>query len=57
MELGYVILWFGIAAAAGLAANARGRDGLGWFMLGVFFSIFALIVVFILPSKKKDSNT
>ncbi|WP_063000866.1 hypothetical protein [Nocardia mikamii] len=36
---------------AGIAA-AKGRNPLGWGLLGLFFSILTLIVVIIIPSKK-----
>jgi len=54
MELG--LLWFGIAIVTGIAASARGRSGFGWFLLGLLFSLLALIVVLVLPSKKTDPN-
>ena len=52
MEIGLVLFWLAIATATGMAANARGRNGLGWFMLGFFFSFFPLIILLILPPKK-----
>jgi hypothetical protein len=33
-------------------AKRKGRHALGWLILGFFFSIFALIVVLVLPSKR-----
>jgi hypothetical protein len=33
-------------------ASTKGRSPLGWGILGLFFSIFTLIVVAIIPSKK-----
>jgi hypothetical protein len=33
-------------------AATKGRSALGWGILGLFFSIFTLIVVAIIPSKK-----
>jgi hypothetical protein len=30
----------------------KGRNPLGWGILGLFFSIFTLIVVIVIPSKK-----
>ncbi|MGA8328261.1 MAG: deoxyribodipyrimidine photolyase [Mycobacterium sp.] len=33
-------------------ASTKGRSALGWGILGLFFSIFTLIVVAIIPSKK-----
>lgn len=50
MEL--FLFWFGCAVAAGIVGAAKGRSGFGWFLLGVLFSLFALIVVACLPSKR-----
>jgi hypothetical protein len=36
----------------GLIALMKGRNPLGWGILGLFFSILTLIVVIVIPSKK-----
>jgi len=33
-------------------ASTKGRNPLGWGILGLFFSILTLIVVIVIPSKK-----
>ena len=38
-----------------IVASSKGRSGFGWFLLSIFFGIFALILVALLPSLKKDS--
>jgi Na+/melibiose symporter-like transporter len=40
------------AIVCGVIAAMKGRNPLGWGVLGLFFSILTLIVVIILPSKK-----
>jgi len=40
------------AIVCGLVAVMKGRNPLGWGILGLFFSIFTLIVIFVIPSKK-----
>jgi hypothetical protein len=40
------------AIVCGVIAATKGRNPLGWGVLGLFFSILTLIVVIILPSKK-----
>lgn len=47
MEL--VLIWclFGIVAA--VIANTKGRSGCGWFLLGMLFGPFALVIA-LLPS-------
>jgi len=50
------LLWLGIAIITGIAAASRGRSGFGWFILGCFFSILALLAVLVMPSRKRDPN-
>ncbi|MCV7163003.1 deoxyribodipyrimidine photolyase [Mycobacterium stomatepiae] len=40
------------AIVCGLIAAMKGRNPLGWGLLGLFFSILTLIVVIVIPSKK-----
>jgi Na+/melibiose symporter-like transporter len=40
------------AVLCGVIAAMKGRNPLGWGVLGLFFSILTLIVVIVLPSKK-----
>ena len=40
------------AVICGLIAATKGRNPLGWGLLGFFFSIITLIVVIVIPSKK-----
>jgi hypothetical protein len=44
----------GVIAAiiSGVIAATKGRNPIGWGILGFFFSIFTLIVVIVIPSKK-----
>jgi hypothetical protein len=38
-------------------ARQRGRSPLNWFIAGLFFGIFALIVLFILPARKRNETS
>ena len=40
------------AIVCGIIAGTKGRNPLGWGILGLFFSILTLIVVIVIPSKK-----
>lgn len=44
----------GVIAAiiCAVIAGTKGRNPLGWGLLGLFFSILTLIVVIVIPSKK-----
>jgi hypothetical protein len=46
------IAWVLLAIFTGVAGNARGRDGFGWFLLGAVCPLF-LILVLILPAKNR----
>ena len=47
----FVFLWFAFGITAGVIAEKRGRSGIGWFLLGCIFGVFALIVVIAIPSR------
>lgn len=47
-----VVFWFIIAVVTGIVASSRGRSGFGWFLLGGLFSVIALVLVALLPSRK-----
>lgn len=40
------------AVICAIVASMKGRSALFWGILGLFFSIFTLIVVIVIPSKK-----
>lgn len=40
------------AVICAVIAGTKGRNPLGWGLLGLFFSILTLIVVIVIPSKK-----
>jgi Na+/melibiose symporter-like transporter len=40
------------AVICGIIAAMKGRNPLGWGILGLFFSILTLIIVIVIPSKK-----
>jgi hypothetical protein len=51
----FVFLTIGGVIAAiisAVIAGTKGRNPIGWGILGFFFSIFTLIVVIVIPSKK-----
>jgi 4-hydroxybenzoate polyprenyltransferase len=52
MEIAFVWLLFAVVTA--IVASSRGRSGFGWFILGLLFSFFALILVALLPSIKPE---
>jgi hypothetical protein len=40
------------AIVCGVIAATKGRNPLGWGVLGFFFSILTLVVIIVIPSKK-----
>lgn len=51
------LVWFVCAGTCGIIAEDRGRNGIGWFLLGMLFSFFALVAVCALSCKEKPSKT
>jgi hypothetical protein len=49
--LGFV-LWVVILVWIYNIAKRKGRHAVGWLILGFFFSLLALIIVLLLPSKR-----
>lgn len=50
MELAF--FWIGFAVVVGVAANARGRNGVGWFFLAVIISpLLALLLVLVMQKR------
>lgn len=54
MFLSFVFLLF-LAGLTGFFAKKRGRDPVGWFLLSLLIGIFALLILFILPTRAKES--
>jgi len=49
-----ILLAFGLGCAG--LANSRGRNPVGWFLLGFFFNCFALVMLFVLPDEKESEE-
>ena len=47
-----VLIWLFFSIATAIVAGSKGRNVFGWLLLGCLFSLLALILVAILPSKK-----
>lgn len=48
----FVMVWLAISMACAIVAGNKGRSSAGWFVLGLLFSILALLIVVVLPSLK-----
>ena len=50
MAVGSVLLfWVGLGVVVAIAANARGRSAIGWFLIAIFLSpVLALIAVLVM---------
>lgn len=51
--MSWIIFWLVCAGVSAAIASSKGRSVFGWFLLGCLISIFAVILVAVLPSKKK----
>lgn len=50
-----LFLWLALSAIVGVAANTRGRAGLGWFVLAILISpLLAGLLVLALRKKEVD---
>lgn len=47
------LILFVFGVVCGMIASAKGRSIFGWSMAGVFFGIFALILIIVLPRVEK----
>jgi hypothetical protein len=48
------LFWLAFVILTTVVASSKGRSTIGWFLLSLFFGIFALILVALFPSLKKD---
>ncbi|MHA6326785.1 hypothetical protein [Roseivivax sp. CAU 1753] len=46
----FAAFWVGCAGTTAFVANEKGRDGISWFLSGIFFGFFALAAVAASPS-------
>jgi hypothetical protein len=51
-----LLVWICIAVVTALAANARGRSGVAWFIWGVLFSGFALLAVLVMNNLSAEKT-
>ena len=47
-------IWIAIGIVCSLVAKSKGKNQYLWFFLGTFFSIIGLLVLLLLPAKKKE---
>jgi len=47
-----VVVWIVIMVWIYNIARRKGRHAMGWLILGFFFSVIALVVLLLLPSKR-----
>lgn len=53
--MGLIVIWCFFAAGVAVAANARGRSPLGWFLLACVISpLLAVILLTVMPSLRGD---
>jgi phosphotransferase system glucose/maltose/N-acetylglucosamine-specific IIC component len=49
-------LWFAFAVVVGVAASARGRNGVGWFVLALIISpLIALLLVLVMRRPESEA--
>ncbi len=56
--VGGIFLWIMLAVVVGVAANTRGRSGLGWFLLSLLISpLIAGLLVLASPRVRQEDET
>lgn len=53
----WVLLWLGLAVAAGVIASSKGRSGFGYFVLGFFFPLIGALIALGVPSLRATPTT
>ena len=48
----FIVLWVMFGIVTGLAAQARGRNALGWFCVGCVGGVFGLVAVLVMENLK-----
>ena len=52
-----LFMWFVFCPiACWIIANSKARLAGGWFLAGLFFGLFAVFIVAVLPSRARDKN-
>jgi hypothetical protein len=50
------VIWLLFGFVAAIIANAKGRGGCGWFLLGCLLGPFSLVVAFLQPASSLDEQ-
>jgi len=53
----FLVIWIICGVVTGIIASSKGRNGLGWFLLGSLLGIFGLILIACLPSLSVEPVT
>ena len=55
MEWG--VLWLGLAVVSGVIASAKGRSGIGYFVIGLMLPIIGVLLAIGMPALRSDAPT
>ncbi|MBY6138545.1 hypothetical protein KUV26_03775 [Leisingera daeponensis] len=50
----FLAIWIGFAVITAIAANARGRSGIAWLLIGALTGIFGLIAVLVMKDLSRE---
>ena len=53
--LSFIFVWLIAALVCGIIASSKGRNGFGWFCIGLLIGIFGIILLACLPSIKPQA--
>ena len=48
-----IVVWLALGGVCSYYAKERGRNPIGWFIIGLVFGLLGLITLFLIPNRKK----
>ena len=52
----FIAIWIAFAVITAIAANARGRSGIAWLLIGGLTGIFGLVAVLVMKDLSKETT-
>jgi hypothetical protein len=50
-----LLIWVLFGVASAIVASNKGRNGFGWFLMGILFGPFGLIIALVVSDKNKET--
>jgi hypothetical protein len=53
--MAFLLIWVLFGVASAIVASNKGRNGCGWFIMGVLFGPFGLIIALVVSNKTQEA--